>query len=455
MSGGVYNLMSVKTKIIIALMVVLFVILLTGCLRITADDLYSLPEVSEEYRRLQAHIDLILSQGAEFAPPIRGPNRQAVQVQDLTGTGTNEVIAFFSVLGDSALKIYIFELIGDDYTVAVTIEGVGTEIESIRYVDMNGDGTKELVIGWQMGAALKYMSIHSLAGFHNQLLVSREEYSEITEVDMTGNGTTDVIVFRMPTLEAGAVAKLFSMMPDGEIVTEEVRLSSGIESISRILTGRLSDNVPGIFVESEGRFEDGSLVTDILAMQRDSFTNISLNTSSGVSDYTVRHRMGSSEVNRDGVIKTPVLRRLVAQSDTDYYAIDWYAYRSDGQRSLALTTYHNNFDEWFLILPFDWRERVSVRREDSVPGERTIIFSYYNEADETHSDFLEVMKLSGDGARERAERDNRELLMVEGTRAYAFEMLVAPNSFGLTFDETLIRENFRLIYSDWLTGVSN
>jgi len=197
------------------------------------------------------------------------------------------------------------------------------------------------------------------------------------------------------------------------------------------------------------------MVTDILAMQRGSFTNISLDTASGVSDATVRHRMGSSEVNKDGIIKTPVLRRLIAQSETEYYAIDWYAYSSNGSSSLALTTYHNNFDEWFLILPFDWREKVSVRREDAVPGERTIIFSYFARENTPHEDFLKIFKLSGEHAEERARRDNRVLLMTEGAAAYAFELLAPPDSFGLTFNEELIRENFRLIYSEWLSGVGN
>jgi len=146
--------MSIKRKIVISLLMMISAVLLTGCLRITADELYSLPEVSEEYLRLQAQINVLLDRGAEFASPTGGPNRQAVQVIDLNGTGTNEVIAFFSIPGESTLRVYIFEYIDGDYTIVSIIEGVGTEIESVRYIDMDGDGTMELVIGWQMGPAL-------------------------------------------------------------------------------------------------------------------------------------------------------------------------------------------------------------------------------------------------------------------------------------------------------------
>jgi len=446
--------MKIKRQIIISLLAMIMAVLIIGCLRITADELYSLPVISEEYLRLQAHINVILNQGAEHAPPMRGPNRQAVQLVDLNGTGTNEVIAFFSDPAESTLKVYIFELVDGDYIVADTIEGVGTEIESVRYVDLDGNGTKELVIGWQMGPALRYMSIYTLSGFHHQELVGGVEYTEMTVFDMTGDGRDDLMVFRLPTQEAGAVAEVYSLMRDGEIVKQEARLSVGIETISRIFTGRLVDNTPAVFVDSEGAFENGSLVTDILAVQNDEFTNISMTIASGVSDDNVRHRMSSSEINKDGIIKVPALRLLIAQSETEYFAIDWYSFRVSGQRSLALTTYHNNFDEWFLILPFNWREKVSVRREDAVPGERTIIFSYYDETDGTHEDFLKIFKLSGEGAQERASLGNRRFLQADGTAAYAFELLAQPNSFGLTFTEDLIRENFRLIYSDWLTGSS-
>jgi len=446
--------MSRRKKIIIVFLVVAAVVLLTGCLRITADELYSLPEVSEEYLRLRAHINVLLNQGAEFAPPIRGPNRQSVQLVDLNGTGTNEVIAFFAIPAESVLKIYIFELIDGDYTIADTIIGVGTEIESVRYIDMDGDGVKEIVVGWQMGSALRYMSIYTISGFHSQEIVGPVEYTEISDFDITGDGTDDVIVLRMPTQDAGPVAEVYSLMQDGEVVREEARLSAGIESISRILTGRLIDGTPAVFIDSEGTFEKGSLVTDILAFHRGNFTNVSLTQASGVSEDTVRHRMPSSDINKDGIIKVPALRLLVAQSETEYFAIDWYTFQSSGRGNLALTTYHNNFDEWFLILPDNWREKVSVRREDAVPGERTIIFSYYADPNGLHEDFLKIYKLSGENAEERATANNRVLLMSEGASVFAFEIVAPPDSFGLTFNTPVIKDSFRLIYSDWLTGTT-
>jgi len=445
-----------RFRIIIAVLLAAGAIaLLPGCMNVAAEELYSLPQLSEGYLRLQSHINAVLSRGAEFSPPTGGLNRQSVLLRDIDGDGIDEVIAFFSVPGESTLQIYIFRMIDGDYSVAEVIQGVGTAFESIRFVNMSDTaGLLEIVVGWQMGPVLRHMEIFTLRDFH-AVSLARVEYSELVVYDLTGNGRDDIIVIRAPTQEHGFIAAVYTLMPDGEIVMTEARLSHGVEVVTNVIAGNLIDGTPAIFVESEGRFEEGNainMVTDILIYQEGRIENISVISDSGVSEETVRARLyNSADIDRDGAVKIPIPRLLRAQSETAYYAIDWYAYNSDGHSMLALTTYHNNNDEWFLILPFDWRGRVSIRREDDVAGERTVVFSAISDSDE-FNDFLKVYKITGDLRENRATLPGRLRLMDEGSAVYAFEFLVPPNSYGLTFDEDLIRNSFRLMYLEWLAG---
>ncbi len=70
------------------------------------------------------------------------------------------------------------------------------------------------------------------------------DYAEIALNDMNGDGNTDVIALRLPSSEFPGEAELFTLTADGEISSYKAQLSKGIDSISRIFRGALSDKAP-------------------------------------------------------------------------------------------------------------------------------------------------------------------------------------------------------------------
>lgn len=422
----------------------------SGCFRMTADELYSLPQVSKEYLKLQEQINKVLASGAEYSPPTAGPNRQSVQLKDLDNDGINEAIAFFRTTGDKPLKIYIIKQAGAAYQTADVIDGDGTSIESIRYADLDGDGVSELVVGWQMGASLLHMTIYSIRD-NQHILLAGADYTEFTLNDLDNDGKTDVVALRMPSSELPGEAEMFSLKPDGEVVGSKARLSKGIESIARVFKGTLSDGKPAIFVE--GGYDGTSVITDILSWKNNSICNVSANVSNGFSEKTIRsYAVYSSDINKDGVMDVPSPRLIKSVSDVQYYVIDWFSYDSYGNRSKVFTTYHNFSDGWYLILPDDWKDKITVRREDAISGERTLIFSYKTAAGEPPIDFLKIYRLSGDNKDDRASIPGRIKLLENGDTIYAAEIL--PINKNITVNSAQIISGFKLIYSDWTTGIS-
>ena len=437
-----------------ALMVICFIITVlfsvSGCFKTNADDLYSLPIASEENVRLRGLIDAVLSAGAEYSPPSGGSNRQAVQSVDLDNDGDNEVLAFFSGTGENPQRIHIFKREADEYDTRLVIEGAGASIESVRYIDMDGDGWRELVVGWQIETGLQHMNIYSIKEYNAVKLVGAE-YSTITNYDISGNGRNAVVCLRLPDPETPGETEVFILMPDGEMISRKAQLSSGIEAISRVIRGKLGNGAPAIFVES--KINVSNVVTDILTYQDNQLVNISLSPTSGVSDDTVRAlSIYCQDINGDGSTELPIPRLLKAQSQTNYYSFDWYVYSKDGSRRLSDTTYHNNSDGWFLIIPPDWRERVSIRRDDSVQGERTLIFSFIDDEKDEYLDFLKIYTLSGDDREDRARLPGRFRLRTEGKTVFAAELLPGADSYGLSVAKETVIGNFRLIVSEWITG---
>ncbi len=133
---------------LVLLVTMLLPLVLGGCMMTASvEELYSLPQLPVEYQALSAQIDAILASGAEYTSPTSGTNLQSVQLVDLDGDGVEEAVAFFRNSGDERpMKIYIFRALNDVYEQVAVIEGSGTSIYSVSYLDMNRDGVKEILV---------------------------------------------------------------------------------------------------------------------------------------------------------------------------------------------------------------------------------------------------------------------------------------------------------------------
>ena len=134
---------------------------LTGCVFGSVDEMYALPKSSESYVNLQATINQEKG-SAEYIAPLSGENRQTIQLVDVDGDGSQEAVAFFrDAAAEQPLQIVIFKQ--DDreaYQVYARIEGIGSEIESIDYLDLCGDTGCDILVSWQVSA-----SVHTLVGY--------------------------------------------------------------------------------------------------------------------------------------------------------------------------------------------------------------------------------------------------------------------------------------------------
>ncbi|MDR3209315.1 MAG: VCBS repeat-containing protein, partial [Oscillospiraceae bacterium] len=411
-------------KVLAALLYLTLALLLSGCIKTSADELYQLPRTSREFMKLQEQIDAVLASGAEYAPPAGGDNRPSVQLADLDGDGVSEAIAFFVTTGENPLAIYIFRDVGDDYEVADVIEGVGSGIESVRYVDMDGSGSMVLVVGWQVGPALRNMTLYSMRALQHTKLADAD-YTALSVSDADGDGHPDVVAVRLGSSDAVGEATVFSLLGTGEIVSNSAHLSLGVESLGRVLHGSLSDGTPAVFVD--GKLSGGVLITDIFAFSGSTLKNVSLSSAGGVAFMTLRYptmnaTMNALDINRDGVVEVPLPRLLPSLSTAAfYYRCDWYAYDLEGTQTLVMSTFHDYPDGWFLVLPPEWRYRISARLEDRVNGERTMIFSLVG--DSAVHDFLKIYTLSGDNREDREKLPNRFRLFKDWGTIYAAELI--------------------------------
>lgn len=413
---------------------------MSGCYSGNIEQYFSRPQPADEYLQLQELIDKEIAAGSEYAAPTGGSYRQSVQLYDLNSDGTDEALAFFRD-AEQLLKINIYAVHGRDYRPVLTLQGEGTSIGSIEYADMNGDGLPELLAAWQIGSGMRMLSVYDLGGWGGNVLYTAD-CAEFLVHDMDQNSRSELVVLRQNSTGAYA-AEMVRFERNSEPAVLSTGLSTDITTLQRVRTVTLENNFPALLVESG--CDNGDLVTDLVVFRGGALVNLTCDPATGVSDTRRSYNVYASDIDGDYCIEIPSPNQLYSQTEgSTFWSVTWQGYTTDGRISKDLITYHCFSDGWYLVLPDGWEAGLTVRREDSVSGERSVVISRLNTDGSIH-DLLVIYTLTGENRSDRSRISGRFVISEEESTIYAAKILG-----GVTEDE--VKESFHIIYSEWSTG---
>lgn len=435
----------------------LLLLMTAGCSLHSPEELYTLPEPPAEYKSLDTRIQETMSAlGAEYAAPLTGNNIQTVQLQDIDGDGEEEAIAFFRVTGDAKpLKVYIFKQNGDNsYDTYAVIEGEGTAIYSINYENLGGSGAAEVVVSWRMSE-----KVHSLAAYavtaNSVTELMRTGYTRYKLIDIDMDNRQEIIVLQVDSAEGKSRAELYDYQEDRLVLCATAPMSYEIKEISAIKAGYLRDSVRTLLVSSTFG-ENNGLLTDIFAWRNGNLENITLDPATGQSIGTMRYYnlVSSTDINQDSILEVPLPVALPTYQKvtgaSDFWAIHWRQYDIEGEAWPVCTTYHNVQDRWYLILPEEWEGQLTLsRRDNTVNGERAVVFSHWIGEDTEPTPFLTIYRLTGANREIRSRIGNRFVLLAESDTIYAAEF--HDNQWDCGLSQEKLMENFNLIQTEWST----
>ena len=256
---------------------------LGGCgYDVSVEELFTLPRMAEGYTDLAQQLDGLLNQGYEYASPTGGRNIQSVQMVDLDGDGRQEALAFMRRSSDEKpLKIFVFRMENENYQPYCTIESSGTAVDSVYYQDLNGDGRRELVVGWRISTDVQTVAVYAVE--REPVALMSSGYTRFMMQDLNGDGLPSLLVLR--TSEEGLPVAEFYGWQDGQMgIAYRCTLSSTMAALSRgsLVSGKMDADTPAMFIT--GVDERGVAVTDILIFRPEvGLVNVALDGSSGVS----------------------------------------------------------------------------------------------------------------------------------------------------------------------------
>lgn len=409
-----------------ALLAAVFVALTcTGCAASGADQLYALPQLTDEYVQLEGLIAQRVSAGGEYAAPTAGSNRQTVQLHDLDGDGTAEAIAFLADRSHTP-NICVYQQDGEgNYYLYTYIEGAGSAVSSVEYADLTGDGASELIVTWQISGDIRLLTVYALGGSEPQQLLSAA-CSGFLVCDLDGDGLSELMDLTEDYY--GQTVTRYAYR-DGGFAQTDARLTDGANDVLRMRAGLLSDGVQALFLES--RLGENQLVTDVFTVSEDRLRNITAD-SAGRSDTLRTGDAFAADINGDRAMEIP---------ESSGNMLNWYGIDSEGRKELVVTTFHDYEEGWYLELT-DELTGASVDKREIVPGETAVTFT-----GEDGSLLLTIYTFTGENRLDWAEEEGRVILASDSVTVYA-----ASCQDGSGLDQKEITDRFHLIYQEWQTG---
>lgn len=432
----------------IVYLAILAACLLSACGMLTVDEMYSLPKRSEDYHDLQSAIDKSMA-GLTYCAPLSGENQQTVQMADLDGDGMQEYLLFAKGISQMPLQVLIFTYNGESYVLADTIECNGTAFELVEYVQMDNKKGAEIVVGRQLSnEVLRSVSVYTFTGGRVQQLLSTN-YSKFLTCDLDSDTYSELLVLRPGQTDTdNGVAELYGMENGTMQRANEAAMSGPTDKLKRIITGKLHGGTPAVFVGSS--VDESAIITDVYALVRGQFTNVSLSAESGNSVQTLRnYYVYADDIDDDGEVELPDLITMVPVEDgiraERQDLIRWFAIDKHGAETVKMHTYHDFVGGWYLRLGDEWASRICVYQRENA-------YDFYL----WDTDFAKAQKiftvyaLTGQDREAQAVAENRFVLYKGESTVYAAHMEVASGSIKITQDD--LKNGFHLIRQDWKTG---
>ena len=435
-------------KRILLLLSLLFTLLLTGCAMRTVEEMYALPKRSEEYKELQAAIDTAMY-GMTFSSPQAGENQQTVQMADLNGDGVDEYLVFARGATEKPLQVLIFQQ--DESGKCRTLDTIGFNgqaFEQVEYVDFDDQPGKELVVGFQVSnQVLRSVAVFTFRNGGAELLLMNG-YTKMLPCSLSGGGS-ELMVLRPGEEETERGMAVLYSYQNGQIVRSvETELSEHTSRIRRIMTSKLQDGTPAVFVTSSSG--DNVIVTDVFVVKDGHFTNIAYSTEADTSIRTLlNYYVYAEDIDSDGILELPDLITMKPvnawRQDEQQFLLRWSAMDVDGWELDKMYTFHNYIGGWYLQLDSQWAGRLTVEQEQN-----RFNFYVWDESYQTATALFSVYTLTGANRDESAAQDGRfPLYRAEGV-AYAAQLDIAAPEYGIT--EKSLQDSFHLIRQDWQTG---
>ena len=278
------------------------------------DSLIRPPQAEGENLSIQLAFKKAAGDDYILKQPLNGSYRNAYTFIDLTGDKNDEVIVFYSKSDNlGIMRMNVLDEIDGEWVSVADFESVHNDIQEIDFADLNGDGTKEIIVGWTVfgDSYSKLITVYQIETDERDVSIYPvyvDYYSMFRLSDIDCDGNEDILSLKYATAgnTAEYTAALITYDEDSIKVRGSFTLDNSILSVAAINFDIIeSENIKRVFID--GHKVDGGMITDCLLWSEDknNFTRYNVG-SVGVSALSSRtSSVLCKDINSDGLIEVP------------------------------------------------------------------------------------------------------------------------------------------------------
>ena len=362
-------------------------LLCSGC-SLDVEQFLRPPKTQGEQQAVQTALETYIRDSGQagnymLCYPVEGDYTAAFVLCDDTGKPLTDeerdaalALAFYAIPSSPTdTHINFLRREGEEWVSVADVVGAAADILQVAFGDLDGDGTAELLTGWDTYNSRDHrLTVFSLSRPLTRLSDDRV-YNRLFVGDFSAGGRDSLLLFRIASGEVTATMETM----DNDTLTPlgQVMLDAEIQQFTGMALCRLDNAVHGLYVDAIKGTD--TAITELIYYDADGLHAPLCNQAGRVNTATARPAgFAMRDIDGDAQIEIPLCTLLpnvvVSDSTADYaYCTDWMAWNHTTQSwNTKMSTVMNTADGYLVLLDEQYKETVSSTYE---PRERLLTLS--------------------------------------------------------------------------------
>ena len=364
-----------RYSLLITVLAVLF--LFTGC-SLDVEQFLRPPQTQGEQQALRLALETYIrdsgqsGSGYTLCYPVEGQHTAAFILCDTDGKPVADddenaalALAFYALTSSpNDTHINMLRREGDEWISVTDIVGASSDILQVAFGDLDGDGTAELLTGWDTyNSRDHYLKVFSL---RQELATLSDDrfYTRLFVGNLTAGDQDSLLLLRVAGNNAVYVS--LDILRDGKLkCLGRVALDGQIQQITAMALCRLAPNVHGLYIDAIKGTD--TAITELVYYDADGLHAPFCDQLSMVNTVTARPAgFAMRDVDGDATIDVPSCTLLpsydAGESLADYaYRTDWFSWDYDRREWTAnISSVMNTVDGYLVALNEQLRDMVTT-----------------------------------------------------------------------------------------------